>query len=134
MQTQERDVSMIRQRNVTRFVEMWLSLGRDVLAAGGNQHSAEIAEALGLAAAKWAQLLDLEAQLPREQARLAALERGRVPDAEDAYASGEVLAKKDAAHREQVEGLRASIKEMTQQAKAERKALEAYIVKPKSRR
>jgi hypothetical protein len=89
MQTQERDASMFQ--NINRFVEMWLSLGPAVVNAVTSQHQVEVGEALSIASARWARLLDLEAQLSREQARLAALERGRVPDAEDAYASGEVL-------------------------------------------
>jgi hypothetical protein len=123
-----------RVANIRRFVEMLLSLGQDCITAARSGHQAELTEALGLAAARWEQLLNLEAQIPREGAQLAALERGRVPDPADEFAPTELLAKKDAAHRNRVESRRESIKRLKEQAKAERKELESYIVKPKSRR
>jgi multidrug resistance efflux pump len=105
---------------------MWLSLGQDCIRAASSQHRPEIDEALGLAVRRWELLNNLEAQIPREEAHLAALERGRVPDPADEYAPRELLAKKDAAHRATVESRRDSIKQMKGQAEREREELEAF--------
>ena len=50
---------------------MFLSLGPDVLKLDGTRHDAEMMEASGHAASRWARLLDLEAQLQRDDAVLA---------------------------------------------------------------
>lgn len=66
---QQRDAFVARQRqmqeqaaanerayrsNVNRFVEMYLTLGSDVIKiADGSRHDAELAEAKGLAASRW---------------------------------------------------------------------------------
>jgi len=42
-----------RKANVNRFVELWLSLGPDVMKLDGTRHDAELAEARGLAMARW---------------------------------------------------------------------------------
>lgn len=118
-----------RARNVQRFTQMWLSLGVDVIRAAGSSHRAEIGEALGLTVRRWEQLLNIEAQIPREETRLAVRERGRVPDPTDEYAPKELLAKKDSDHRQRVEGERAALKQLKEQAKAERKELESFITK-----
>jgi hypothetical protein len=81
------------------------------------------------AAARWEQLLNLEAQVPREEANLAAPERGRVPDPNDEFAPRELLAKKDADHRNRVEARRDGLKQLKEEAKRERQELESYITK-----
>jgi protein-disulfide isomerase-like protein with CxxC motif len=83
------------RKDVRVFAEMFLALGSDCIKIAGTAHDAELAEAKGLAAARWNQLLELEAQIPREEARLATMERGRVPDPADEFTGPEVLAKKD---------------------------------------
>jgi hypothetical protein len=55
--------------------------------------------------------------------------RGRVPDPTDEYAPKELLAKKDADHRQRVEGERAALKQLKEETKRERAALESFIVK-----
>lgn len=66
-----------RVQNVNRFVEMWLSLGVDCIRAAGSSHQPELAEALGLATNRWSRLLDAEAQVQREEQRLASRPKKR---------------------------------------------------------
>jgi hypothetical protein len=128
-QQQEQENEQARQRNVQTFLRMWLSLGADCIKAVGNRHADEINEALGLAASRWEQLLAIEKQIPNDEARLATLERGRVPDPTDAYVPKDVLAKKDADHLNRVEGARGALKSLKEEAKRGRKELESFIAK-----
>jgi hypothetical protein len=73
--------------------------------------------------------LAMEQQIPHDEARLATLERGRVPDPTDAYVPKDVLERKDAAHRERVEGARAALKSLKEVAKRGRKELESFQAK-----
>jgi hypothetical protein len=58
-------------------------------------------------------------------AKLVVRERGGVPDPTDEYAPKELLAKKDADHRQRVEGERAALKQLKEETKRERAALES---------
>jgi S-methylmethionine-dependent homocysteine/selenocysteine methylase len=118
-----------RRRNVTTFTAMFLSLGADCIKIAGTAHDAELAEAKGIAASRWEQLLNLEAQIPREEANLAVLERGRVADSTDEFAGPELRAKKDRDHRDRVEARRAGIKGLREEAKRVRAELESYTAK-----
>jgi hypothetical protein len=129
IEEQQREFERGRVANTQRFERMWLSLGPDVIRAARSSHQPEIAEALGSAVRRWELLLNLEAQIPREEAHLAVLERGRIPDPADEYAPRELLAKKDAAHRATVESRRDQVKQMKEQAKRERKELESFVTK-----
>ena len=97
--------------------------------AGSSGHADEINEALGLAASRWEQLLGMEAQIPREEANLAVLERGRVPDPTDEFAGPELRAKKDADHRDRVESRRRGLKQLKEEAKRMRKELDSFQAK-----
>jgi hypothetical protein len=66
---------------------------------------------------------------PRDEARIALLERGRVPDPTDEYAPKEPLAKKEADHRRRIEYGRAALKQLKEEAKRGRKELESFIAK-----
>jgi len=118
-----------RKNNIETFLRMWLSLGADCIKAVGSSHADEINESLGLASYRWEQLLGMEAQIPREEAKLATLERGRVPEPADEFTPKELLAKKDAAHRDREESTRSSIKQVKEEAKRVRKELESYTAK-----
>jgi hypothetical protein len=83
---QQQDFEQAHQRNVAAFTRMFLGLGPDCTKIAGTAHDAELAEAKGIAASRWEQLLNLDQQIPREEASLAVLERGRVPDATDEFA------------------------------------------------
>ena len=126
---QQQEVTQVRRNNVQTFTRMWLSLGADVLRAANNTHADEINEALGIAAGRWSQLLDMEAQVPREEARLATMERGRAPDPADEFSPKELLDKKDKAHRERVEGTRSSLKQLKEEARRVRRELESFQAK-----
>lgn len=67
----EAETARAREQNVGIFTRMFLSLGPDVLKLDGTRHDAEMMEARGHAASRWARLLDLEAQLQRDDAVLA---------------------------------------------------------------
>ena len=126
---QQQELEQARQRNVTTFVSMFLTLGSDCTRIAGTVHDAELAEAKGIAASRWEQLLGMEAQIPREEANLAVLERGRVADAGDEFAPRELIAHKDAQHRDRVESRRAGLKQLKEEAKRVRKELESFITK-----
>ena len=68
-----------RRANVNRFVELWLTLGADVLKLDGTRHDAERAEARGLAMSRWNQLINIEQQVIREEQALVARPRKRPP-------------------------------------------------------
>jgi hypothetical protein len=129
MEEQQKEMERGRARNVELLTKMWLTLGPDVLKLSGTAHDMELSEARGIAISKWEQLLSLEQQIPRDEANLAVLERGRIAEPTDEYAPKELLAKKDADHRARIESRRASIRDMKDQAKRDRKALEALIVR-----
>jgi hypothetical protein len=74
IEEQQREFERGRVSNTQRFEQMWLSLGSDVIRAARSSHQPEIAEALGSAVRRWELLLNLEAQIPREEAHLAVLE------------------------------------------------------------
>lgn len=118
-----------RKNNIETFLRMWLSLGADCIKAVGSSHADEINEALGLASYRWEQLLGMEAQIPREEAKLATLERGRVPEPADEFTPRELLAKKDADHRNRVESRRDGLKQLKEEAKRIRKELESFQAK-----
>lgn len=126
---QQEEFEQARQRNVTTFTRMFLSLGADCTKIAGTAHDRELAEAKGIAASRWEQLLGMEAQIPREEATLAVLERGRVPDPADEFAGPELRAKKDADHRDRVESRRAGVKQLKEEAKRVRKELESFQTK-----
>ena len=73
----EAEAARAREQNVTIFTRMFLSLGPDVLKLDGTRHDAEMMEARGHAASRWARLLDLEAQVQRDEAALASRPKKR---------------------------------------------------------
>ena len=128
-QKQQEEFEQAHQRNVTTFTRMFLSLGADCTKIAGTAHDAELAEAKGIAASRWEQLLGMEAQIPREEANLAMLERGRVTDPSDEFAGPELRAKKDADHRDRVESRRGGLRQLKEEAKRVRKELESFQAK-----
>jgi hypothetical protein len=69
-----------RAQYVALFERMFLALGADVIKiAEGTRHDAELAEARGLAAHRWNQLLSMEAQVEREEQQLVARPKQRPP-------------------------------------------------------
>lgn len=73
----EAEAARARGQNVGIFTRMFLSLGPDVLKLDGTRHDAEMMEARGHVASRWARLLDLEAQVERDEAALASRPKKR---------------------------------------------------------
>ena len=88
-----------------------------------------MAEAKALAAHRWSKLLDLEAQVQREEQNLAARPKKRPPQRGDDMLANEVITRQEAAFATETAGMRAAIGQLKAQAKAERKELESFIAK-----
>src|SRR4029453_5046746 len=114
-----------RISNVQRFTAMWLSLGQDCIRAAGSQHRPEIDEALGLATHRWSRLLDMEAQVQRDEQQLAARGKKRPPAHDEELLPDRTIAQRDAAYLDETKHRKAALAELKEQAKRERKELEA---------
>lgn len=97
----------------------------------GTRHDAELMEAKALAAHRWHRLLDLEQQVVREEQKLAGRPRTRPNEPGDDLVPNRTLAERDRAWEEQTKDRRDSLGALKEQAKAERKELEGYVVKEK---
>jgi hypothetical protein len=111
--------------NVNRFVEMWLSLGSDVTKLEGTWHDGELLEARGLAAHRWGQLLGMEEQIGREEQQLALRPKKRPAQPGDELLPDRTLAQRDAGWQDETKHHRAALADMKEQAKRERRELEA---------
>ena len=118
-----------RVANVQRFVEMWLTLGVDCIRAAGSGHQPEIAEALGLATNRWGRLLDVEAQVQREDQQLASRPKKRPTQPGDDALPDRTIEKQDRAWEDETKSRRNGLGVLKDQAKAERKELESFITK-----
>ena len=130
-QQQEQAAAAERARvaNVQRFVQMWLTLGQDCITAAGSGHRPEIDEALGLAAHRWSRLLDMEAQVQREEAALASRPKTRPAELTDETLPDRTLEKRNADWQEQTKHMRAAHEELRKLAEKERKELESFVTK-----
>ena len=130
-QQQEQAAAAERARvaNVQRFVQMWLTLGQDCITAAGSGHRPEIDEALGLAAHRWNRLLDMEAQVQREEAALASRPKTRPAELTDETLPDRTLEKRNADWHEQTKHMRAAHEELRKLAEKERKELESFVTK-----
>jgi hypothetical protein len=117
------------RKNVELFQQMWLSLGSDVTKLEGTRHDAELAEAKGIAAARWNQLLGLEAQIVREEQQLALRPKNRPISSTDDTLPDRFLEKQEQEWQEKTKYLHAAHAELKEQAKAERKELESFVTK-----
>lgn len=119
-----------RKSNVNRFVELWLTLGVDLLkVAGSNRHNAELQEAQGIAAGRWNGLVGMESQIQREEAALAGRPKKRPTQPGDDVLPDRTLEKQGQAWEEQTKYLHASLADLRKLAAAERKELEGFISK-----
>ena len=114
-----------RKQNIELFTKMWLTLGSDVLQLDGNRHDAELAEARGLAVARWSQLIDMEQQIVREESALATRPKDRPAQPGDEVLPDRTLKQRDAEWQEATKYRRVLLGELKDQAKAERKELES---------
>jgi hypothetical protein len=114
--------------NVSLFERMFLSLGSDAIKVAGSSHDAELAEARALAAGRWGKLLDLEAQVQRDEQLVAA--RGKRPgNPGDKMLADEIIRRMDDEYEAQTKSRRESVKQERELAVSTRKELEAFIVK-----
>jgi hypothetical protein len=111
-----------------------LGLGSDVIKIAGTSHDVELAEARGLASWKWSRLLDLEGQVKRDEQNLAARPKTRPAQVADETLPDRTLKQRNAAYEQETKDLHAGFADLKEQARAERRELESYIVKSKSRR
>jgi hypothetical protein len=122
-----------RVANAQRLMQMWLSLGPDVLIAAGSQHRPEIDEALGLATWRWSRLHDLESQCLREEQILATRGKKRPPAHDEELLPDRTVAQRDAAYLDETKHRKAALGDLKAEAKKERAELESYVVKSKAR-
>ena len=100
----------VRQRRLDRLEAMFLTLGVDVLQLGdGTLAAAEFMDARSLAAGKWSRLLDLEGQVQREAARLAARSKTRPSEPADQMLADEVVRRLGDAYAKETDGLRVQL-------------------------
>jgi hypothetical protein len=119
------------RQNVEVFTRMFLTLGADAVKLAGGGHDMELGEAKDRAAARWSHLLDLEAQVVREEANLAVRPSKRPPQPGDDLLADEVLKRQAEAFAAQTAGRRDQVAVLKAQAKAERAELESFIVRRK---
>jgi hypothetical protein len=115
------------RQNVGRFVEMFLSLGPDCIRiADGTRHDAELAEAKGLAAWRWNQLLGMEQQIVREEQQLAARPKTRPAQPGDETLPDRTLEQRNADWQVETKDRRAAIAELRKLAEKERRELDSF--------
>jgi hypothetical protein len=113
--------------NVEIFIRMFLGLGPDVIKiAEGTRHDAALAEAKSLAASRWNQLLNIEQQIVREEQTLATRGKKRPPAHDEELLPDRTVAQRDAAYLDETKHRKAVLADLKEQAKAERKELEAF--------
>jgi hypothetical protein len=117
-----------RKQNVEVFTKMWLTLGPDVIKVAGSSHDAELAEAKGRAASRWSRLLDMKAQILRDEGALSLRPAKRPAQLSDAMIPDRTLAKMDAEYEAQTQGLREQLAALKREVESERKALGALQV------
>jgi hypothetical protein len=123
---QQRAGERAYRSNVSRFVEMFLSLGPDCIKiAEGTRFDGQMTEAKGLAASRWSQLLGLEQQVIREEGILAARPKTRPAQPGDEVLPDRTLEQRNAAWQDETKHKRGALAELKEQAKRERKELEA---------
>jgi len=125
----EADMASGRQGNVALFETMFLNLGFDCLKLATTGHDAELAEAKGLAAHRWGRMLDLEAQVQREEAALTSRPKNRPAQPGDETLPDRTLEKRNAKWQHETKDMHAALVALKEQAKRERRELEAFIAK-----
>ena len=127
MQTEDRT-------NLELFEALFLSLGPDVVKLDGSRHDAELMTAKASAAGRWMRLQQLEEQVEREAAILAARpkERGYAPG--DEFVADSIVARQAEAWKAQTDEMASSLEYIREEAKKERAILQSFVVKNGRRR
>jgi hypothetical protein len=133
MEEQQREFERAYRQNVEVFTRMFLGLGTGcIVLAESSRHDQALAEAKSLAAHRWSQLLDMEQQIPREEARLAARPKTRPTMQGDDLLPDRTLEQRNADWQAETDHIRASLDALKEQAKVERRELESLIVNRKA--
>jgi hypothetical protein len=117
------------RRNVELFTQMFLGLGADCLKITGTAHDAELAEARGLAAWRWNQLLGMEEQIGREEQQLALRPKKRPTQPGDEVLPDRTLAQRDAGWLDETKYKHVTLADLKEQAKRARAELESFVTK-----
>ena len=104
---------------------MFLSLCPDVLKLDGTRHDADDG-GQGARRGRWARLLDLEAQLQRDDAVLASRPKKRPAAPGDDLLPDRTLEERDRAWEQETQVRREGLTALRDQAKVERKELECF--------
>jgi hypothetical protein len=123
---QQRAGERAYRSNVSRFVEMFLSLGADCIKiAEGTRFDGQLTEAKGLAASRWSQLLALEQQVIREERILAARPKTRPAQPGDEVLPDRTIDERNRQWQDETKHKRGALAELKAQAARERAELEA---------
>ena len=125
----EAESARAREHNVALFTRMFLSLGPDVTKLDGTRFDEQMLEARGHAASRWSRLLDLEAQVQRDEVALASRPKKRPSEPGDDLVPDRTLAERDRAFEQETKVRRESLAALKDQAKAERRELEGFTSK-----
>jgi hypothetical protein len=118
-----------RKQNVELFTRMWLSLGPDCIKVAGTRHDAELAEAKGLAASRWNQLLGMEQQVERDADALGARPKKRPGQRDDELLPDRTLEARNREWEEETKSRHLGLAELRKLASTERSELESFITK-----
>ena len=115
--------------NLETFEALFLSLGPSVIKLEGNRHDSELLAAKSTAAGRWLRLQQLEAQVEREAAALAARpkERGYAPG--DEFIADSLVERQAEAWKVQTDQMASSLEYIREEAKKERAVLTSFVVK-----
>jgi hypothetical protein len=117
-----------RKQNIAVLERLWLGLGPDILKFVGTAHDAELAEARGLASSRWHRLLEMEAQVGRDEQALANRPKQRPAELSDNVLPDRTIASRTAAYADETKAPIAALADLRELAKNERKALEALRI------
>jgi hypothetical protein len=126
LEEEARAAEVGRRKNIAILETMWLSLGPDVLKFEGTRHDAELAEARGLAMSRWARLLDLDAQVIREEQQLASRPKNRPAQQGDDVLPDRTIDERNRQWQDETTHRKGTLADLKEQAKRERKELEAF--------
>ena len=111
------------------FEGLFLGLGSDCMKLDGTRHDAELMEARGRAAARWHQLLQMEQQVERDTAALAARPKKRPSERADETLPDRTLDQRNAAWEEETKSRHVALAELRRLVSTERAELESFVVK-----
>jgi hypothetical protein len=125
MREAEANAERGRAENVRIFTMLFLGLGADTMKLDGTSHDQELLEARGLASSRWHRLLDMEAQVGRDEQALALRPKTRPAELGDDALPDRTIAARGQAYVDETKARIAQLADLRELAKNERKALES---------